>query len=139
MPAKNLPENSERVTGWSGERTHRLVGSRRPTIPDILRVDLAFHRLLLEAAGNSLLKERAGFIYLIIEFQLVSPFYSNAKGKLGLSQHLSIIEAILREDLISAERFLLDHLRSAKGIFCAIVRQTRKSIPSGSSSGGPTG
>lgn len=109
--------------------TKLLVNKRRPAIPDILRVDLAFHRLLLEATGNSLLKERAGFIYLIIEFQLVSPFYSISKGKLGLGQHLRIIEAILREDLPSAERFLLDHLRSAEEIFCAIVRQTRKSIP----------
>ena len=56
----------------------------------------------------SLLKERAGFIYLIIEFQLLITFYSVEKGKLGIGQHLQIIDAILREDLPSARRFLLE-------------------------------
>lgn len=106
--------------------TNRLVRRRRPTIPKILGVDLAFHRLLLEATGNSLLRDRAGFIYLIIEFQLVSPFYSLGKGKLGLGQHLRIIEAILREDPASAQRFLIEHLHSAGEVFCAIVRRLRK-------------
>ncbi len=105
--------------------TSRLAGMRRPAIAEILSADLAFHRLLLEATGNALLKERAGFIYLIIEFQLVSPFYSIGKGKLGLGQHLQIIDAILQEDLPSARRFLIGHLNTAEKVFCAIVSRFR--------------
>lgn len=106
--------------------TDLLLKQKRPAISEILKVDLAFHRMLLNAAGNSLLEERAGFIYLIIEFQLVSPFYTLEKGKLGLSQHSGILEAILREDLGAAERFLLQHLRSAEQVFCSIVHRFRE-------------
>ena len=106
--------------------TALLIKQRRLAIPKILRADLAFHRLLLEAPGNSLLTERAGFIYLIIEFQLVSPFYTRESGQLGLGQHLRIIEAILSGDLASVERILLEHLRSSEQVFCAIVQQFRK-------------
>ena len=102
-----------------------LVKKRRSAIPEILSADLAFHRLLLETTENSLIKERAGFIYFIIEFQLVSPFYSVGQGKLGLGQHLRIIEAILHEDPDSAQRFLIEHLRTSEQAFCAIVSQFR--------------
>lgn len=105
--------------------TARLVRQQRPALARILRVDLAFHRLLLESTGNALLTGRAGFIYLIIEFQLVSPFYSVGAGKSGLGQHLRIIDAILREDPAAAERALLEHLRSAEQVFCSIVRGFR--------------
>ncbi len=105
--------------------TARLVKQRQPEIRKILNADLAFHRLLIEATGNSLLKERAGFIYLIIEFQLVSPFYSIKQGKLGLGQHLRIVEAILREDLAAAERALVEHVRYSEQVFCSIVRRSR--------------
>jgi len=47
-------------------------------------------------------------------------------GRASNSQSGRIIHAILREDLASAERFLLDHLRSAEQTFCAIVQQFRK-------------
>ncbi|NDG70220.1 MAG: GntR family transcriptional regulator [Proteobacteria bacterium] len=105
--------------------SEKLIKIRRPANLEILSADLAFHRLLLEATGSSLLKERAGFIYLIIEFQLVSPFYSVENGKMGLAQHLQIIAAILREDLPSAQQFLIEHLRTAEQLFCAIVSQIR--------------
>ena len=105
--------------------TKQLVGQQRPLISKILGVDLGFHRLLIESAGNSLLKERAGFIYLIIEFQLISPFYTVAQGKLGLGQHLRIIDAILRGDLASAECALIEHLRFSEEVFSSIVSQLR--------------
>ncbi|MFA7345540.1 MAG: GntR family transcriptional regulator [Terrimicrobiaceae bacterium] len=124
--SEKLPVGQRSAFEHNRDTTRLLVQQKHPTIKNILRVDLAFHRLLLEATGNSLLKERAAFIYLIIEFQLVSPFYTIEKGKLGLGQHLRIIDGILREDPASAERSLLEHLRSAERVFCAIVQQFRK-------------
>ena len=106
-------------------KSRLVLRNRQTTIPEILTTDLAFHRLLIEAAGNSLLKERAGFIYIIIEFQLLSTFYSVEKGKLGIGQHLKIIDAILREDLLSARRFLLEHLRTSEQVLCDIGSQCR--------------
>ena len=124
--AKGLSDAQRHAFEATYVETHLLVTQQCPAIPKILRADLTFHRLLLEATGNSLLKERVGFIYLIIEFQLVSPFYTIETGKLGLGQHLQIIDSILREDLASSERALLEHLRCAKQVFCAIVRRFKK-------------
>ena len=109
----------------SETQTRQLVAQQRPLISKILDVDLGFHRLLIGSAGNSFLKERAGFIYLIIEFQLISPFYTVAQGRLGLGQHLRIIDAILHGDLASAECALTEHLRSAEDFISAMVSQLR--------------
>ena len=105
--------------------TKRIFGQQRPAIPTLLQVDLDFHRLLIESAGNSLIKERAGFIYLIVEFQLISPFYSVEQGNLGLSQHLRILEAVLCEDLATAERALCEHLQSAAQFIATIVQKSK--------------
>jgi DNA-binding GntR family transcriptional regulator len=107
-------------------RTEALLASPRVTTRDILEVDLEFHRLLLESSGNPLLLERAGFIYLIIEFQLVSPHFQLERGKLGLRQHLRIHRAIARGRPGAAEKALRQHLRAANESICAIAR----SLPS---------
>jgi DNA-binding GntR family transcriptional regulator len=103
-----------------------LLKQEHPAIPDILATDLSFHRMLLTATENSLLEERANFIYLIIEFQLVSPFFTVENGKLGLTQHSRILDAMLDGDRAVAERHLIQHLRSAEQTFCAIVHRFRK-------------
>jgi DNA-binding GntR family transcriptional regulator len=64
--------------------------------------------------ANPLLKERADFIYIIVEFQLVNPRFQAGRGRLGLSQHLDILNAILAGDLPAAERHLIHHLQSAE-------------------------
>jgi DNA-binding GntR family transcriptional regulator len=107
--------------------TNDLVSQQRPRAGNMLAVDLNFHRFLLEASGNSLITERAEFIYLIIGFQLVSPFFSPDRGLLGLRQHLKIMNAILRDDLPTAERSLLAHLQSAEESFHAIVQRSSRS------------
>ena len=107
-------------------KTKLLVSQSRPALKKMLRVDLDFHRHLLEATGNGLLNERAAFIYLIIEFQLGSPFYTVERGKRGLGQHLEILDAILARNLPCAEKALIAHLHAAEETFCAIVRESRK-------------
>jgi len=107
----------------SETETRQLLGQQSPLISKILNVDLGFHQLLIESAGNSILKERARFIYLIIEFQLISPFFTLDQGRLGLNQHLRIIRAILRGDLASAERALIEHLRSAEDFITSMASQ----------------
>ena len=106
--------------------TKRIFGQQRPTISKILEADLDFHRLLIESVGNSLIKERAGFIYLVVEFQLSSPFYSAEQGKLGLSQHLRVLEAVLRGDLATAERALCEYLQSAEQFIAAIAQKSNR-------------
>lgn len=105
--------------------TRAVLGEQSPAISKILRVDLAFHRQLLESAGNSLLRERADFIYLIIEFLLVSPFYSREAGTMGLRQHLKILKAILSRDRATAESALREHLRSSERVFLDVGNKSQ--------------
>jgi len=103
------------------EKTQLILASRHPSAREILSIDLGFHRFLLEASGNRMLVERAAFIYLIIEFQLASPFFLLKRGVFGLQQHLTILDAILAGDFPSAENHLLNHLQAAEKTFCSIV------------------
>lgn len=105
------------------QKTEALLAGRQTTVRAILEVDLEFHRLLLESAGNPLLLDRAGFVYLIIEFQLVSPLFRLERGKYGLRQHVRIHRAIREHRAAAAERELRLHLRAADASFCAIVRK----------------
>lgn len=96
------------------DRTRHVLSLARPHPQSMLDVDLEFHRLLLDAADNPLLKERASFIYIIIEFQLMNPRFRVERGSLGLRQHLKILDAILAGNSVEAERHLLQHLQSAE-------------------------
>ncbi len=111
------------------KRTEEILANRDATIREILDVDLEFHRLLLKASGNPLLLERAGFIYLIIEFQLVSPHFRIERGRFGLRQHLRIHHAMEKGQRDLAEKALRRHLRAADESICSIARQMRKPIP----------
>lgn len=104
-------------------QTRKLIARKNPPTEEMRKVDLSFHRFLLDASHNPLITERAEFIYLIIGFQLVSPFFSSDRGRLGLRQHLTIIEAILVDDLGEAEKRLLAHLHSAEETFRSIVQR----------------
>jgi DNA-binding GntR family transcriptional regulator len=110
-------------------RTEEVLASRKSTIRELLVVDLEFHRLLLEASGNPLLPERAGFIYLIIEFQLVSPHFRIERGRFGLRQHLRIHRSLEKGRPDLAESALRRHLQAADESICAIARRMRRNGP----------
>ena len=129
LTAKGLDSNSSLELKRIRSETKSFIAQQGPPAGNMLTVDLSFHRFLLEASGNSLITERAEFIYMIIGFQLVSPFFSPHRGLLGLRQHLKIIDAILRNDLPAAERFLLAHLQSAEETFHSIVQRSSRSQP----------
>jgi DNA-binding GntR family transcriptional regulator len=105
-------------------KTQHIVDSRNPSTREIIAIDLRFHRFLIEASGNRLLVERSAFIYLIIEFQLAAPLFLQKRSILGLKQHLTILDAILKQDLPSAESHLLKHIQAAEETFHSIVHKS---------------
>ena len=107
-------------------RTESLLAKKNAIIRELLEVDLDFHRLLLKASGNPILLERAGFIYLLIEFQLVSPRFRIESGRFGLRQHLRIHHAIRNGQLDLAEKALRKHLRAAAQSTCSIARHIKR-------------
>lgn len=113
----DIAENSRAAFLNNQARTRKVLAAVRPHSRAMLEVDLEFHRLLLDAADNPLLKERADFIYSIIEFQLMSPRFRVERGRLGLRQHLKILKAILAGNLAGAESNLRLHLDAAVETF----------------------
>ncbi len=93
--------------------TSALADAPEPRSERIIDTDIALHRLILEASGNRLIVERNRFIYALIEFQLRNPRFTVERGRLGLRQHLRIIDAILAADPTAAGDALRHHLDSA--------------------------
>lgn len=120
--ARGIDSQSRQELEQIRGETQRLIYHKGAIGERMLAVDLSFHRYLLNASGNPLIIERSEFIYMIIGFQLVSPFYSAKRGRLGLRQHLSIIDAILEDKPETAEEQLLAHLQSVEETFRSIVR-----------------
>ena len=57
---------------------------------------MEFHHIILEAPDNKILLERNEFMYALVEFQLHNEKFSVERARLGLKQHIYILEAILR-------------------------------------------
>ncbi len=95
------------------ERTRRLGGSKRLDTEGFSELDIDFHRLLLEAPGNKIMRERTAFMHALVEFQLRNDKFTSERARLGLRQHVGIMEAILAGDRKTAGRLLDDHFRTA--------------------------
>lgn len=95
------------------ERTRRLGGARRVDGQGFSALDIDFHRVLLEAPGNEIMRERTAFIHALVEFQLRNEKFTSERARLGLRQHVGIIEAILAGDRKAARRLLEQHFVTA--------------------------
>lgn len=93
--------------------TSELLKDGRPDQSKFLAVDVAFHTSLLESSGNSLLIERNRFIYALINFQLGNRHFTRDRAQLGIQQHINILDALLKDDPVTAEARLMEHIESA--------------------------
>lgn len=110
-------------SGWHQSEATALKALHRKTsdllkdgIPDqtkFLDVDVAFHTSLLESSGNSLLIERNRFIYALINFQLGNRHFTRDRARLGIQQHINILDALLDDDREAAESRLMEHIEAA--------------------------
>lgn len=94
--------------------TEKLLQADDLDMSQFLKVDIQFHQHLLEATGNKLIVERHQFIYALIEFQLRNTRFTQDRAQLGLSQHLKILDAILRNSPSQALAHLQNHLESSE-------------------------
>lgn len=110
-------------TGWHRQhrakleqltrQTKRIVQAKKFNTRSFLSVDQKFHDLLLHSCGNDLLIERNRFIHALIQFQLDNPRYSGDRARLGLREHLRILEAMLNGNQQEAEAALQQHMDTA--------------------------
>jgi GntR family transcriptional regulator, rspAB operon transcriptional repressor len=95
------------------KRTRRLGNSKHLDMEGFSALDIDFHRLLLEAPGNAIMRERTAFMHALVEFQLRNDKFTPERARLGLRQHVGIMEAILAGDRRTASRLLNDHFCTA--------------------------
>lgn len=95
------------------ERTRRLHESKRLDMDGFSALDVDFHRILLEAPGNEIMRERTAFMHALVEFQLQNEKFTPERARLGLRQHVGIIRAILAGERKTARRLLDEHFRTA--------------------------
>lgn len=95
-------------------RTRKLGEAKRLNKNQFSKLDVEFHHIILEAPENKILLERNEFIYALVEFQLHNEKFSVERARLGLKQHIYILEAILEGNYKNALRHLMEHLQTAE-------------------------
>ena len=121
MKPKVLKRNRSRLERLL-ERTRKMGEVPRFDMGQFSTLDVEFHHIILEAPANRIFLEHNEFMSALVEFQLHNEHFSGERARLGLQQHIEIIEAILNADAKNAQRLLFRHLQTAeetlKG-FCA--------------------
>lgn len=108
------------------DKTKSLENSTQFDKSRFAKLDIMFHRLLLEAHGNKLIQERTEFIPIIVEFQLRNEHFTTERAKLGLLQHIKIMRAIMKKDAKQATKLLKQHLQSATETLLTLVGNNRR-------------
>jgi DNA-binding GntR family transcriptional regulator len=118
---------SEEHRGFVNEHlqlTRRMSEASKIDLGELQELDMRFHQWLLNSAGNPVLTERHRFIYVLIEFQLRNSRFTEERARLGLKQHIAIMNAILTGDATEAILTLRAHLNSALNTLKAIALRT---------------
>lgn len=112
----DLPEDDP---AWERLRQIRSDHEKLPKTPDRLRkrfreVDGALHHLILEATRNRYITAAFDSISLLILLQRERLRLDEERLRLGFSQHLAIIDALLEKDRRSAVSATRTHMRDAR-------------------------
>lgn len=103
--------------------TRQLSESAKIDMDELRDLDMTFHKWIIDSAGNSVLSERHRFIYLLIEFQLRNSRFTEDRARVGLGEHIAIMNAILTGDSTAAVLGLREHLASALATLKSLAPQ----------------
>ncbi len=108
-----LPETVRCVTAARLDELRRLVDEMEtlegdPEAAD--RLDLAFHRLLLETPGNRLLSVFAEVIGLLFDREHRQKFQSRAAVQKSVADHRKMLAALVARDGETMAKLMNDHL-----------------------------
>ncbi len=104
------------------KRTKALGTKAGFSMSKFSELDVTFHRMLLESSGNRIIAERHAFIYTLVEFQLHSKRFTVERARLGVRQHIGIIEAILSGHEDEAQKLLKEHLNTAMDAIISLTQ-----------------
>jgi GntR family transcriptional regulator, transcriptional activator for L-galactonate catabolism len=96
------------------EDTRKLAQSAQPDKQEFFRLDADLHRTILESGHNRYLAEQFRFISFPIQIQFLHQGFDADFQRLGLGQHLAILEAIVAGKETEALKLLEHHLEEAR-------------------------
>lgn len=94
--------------------TRALAESARPDRTEFFRLDAELHRQILVSSGNRYLAEQFKFVAFPIQIQFVHSDFDADRQRLGLAEHLGILQAIVDDNGGAAVAALENHLRTAR-------------------------
>jgi DNA-binding FadR family transcriptional regulator len=80
--------------------------------PVALEIDFAFHRKLIEIAGNPLMRNMMEVIYEFVLTQMTRTTPSQRENQLGRRLHKAILTAVRDHDADGAERAMRQHMQA---------------------------
>lgn len=80
--------------------------------PAALEIDFAFHRKLIEIAGNPLMRNMMEVIYEFVLTQMARTTPSQRENQLGRRLHKAILSAVRDHDADGAERAMRQHMQA---------------------------
>ena len=80
--------------------------------PAALEIDFAFHRKLIEIAGNPLMRNMMEVIYEFVLTQMTRTTPSQRENQLGRRLHKAILTAVRDHDADGAERAMRQHMQA---------------------------
>jgi DNA-binding FadR family transcriptional regulator len=80
--------------------------------PAALEIDFAFHRKLVEIAGNPLMRNMMEVIYEFVLTQMTRTTPSQRENQLGRRLHKAILTAVRDHDADGAERAMRQHMQA---------------------------
>lgn len=103
---------------------------RRKDFEGYLQADMDFHDLLMKTSGNERLVQLMSTLYDHIQMLRLRSVVLPGRAEASLREHLSIIEALEKEDPDLAEERVREHIRNVKA-------DVIKALKGGTSSGKP--
>ena len=102
------------VSGLEAEVEAMRAAARRGDLNSLVRHDIAFHRLIVEAAGNPVLAEMLDTIFEKTQVLIRRIIILPGRAEVGRKQHVAMLQAMCRGDAAQAETIRRDGLNSAK-------------------------
>ncbi|MDE3206166.1 MAG: GntR family transcriptional regulator [Acidobacteriota bacterium] len=115
----------------------RAMASTEPTPdPEFVLHDESFHLRLAEAAGNATLVDMLSQVNERIRVVRTTDFLTSTRITRTVAQHLGIAEALLSEDLRSAELRFVNHLSESMAVVEERVMRALARMATGPTPGG---
>jgi len=105
----------EEVTPWAQLilRNHRVTLNSDQPQADLLELEIALHKGLVDLANNEYLKEAYHGVFSLIQYHLGQPGHQRRIVEKTLEEHINILEAIVKWDQERATKALNSHLEEA--------------------------